>query len=366
MSDFNILRVNECNRMIYNAVRGPKKWFFFWACAVLMLFLNLGTGSIISGVESQWLVMAQEIIRSGDWFQPTVNGEVASGSPMICSWFIALISLFAGEINLFTARMPSALAALLLLGCTTGIARNLFGEKTAFLSGWILMTFYPFCMLGRTAGPEMENMAFTAAAVAWYVYCRNRRTLLDYFLFWAICSVGAQTGGFSVLIVPPCLVFMDLLLNSKLRSLLEWRFVAGTFLGILVYGLPFVLRIITAWNAGTDLSLFLEQILSAVRTAVNRDHTWGIYLKNVWQSSLPWMVVFCICAAGGVCRMFLHWKAVPPDEKWIFFSVLFLWILFPACGFGEGNILPAVPFMAVYCGYFLVNIPERPEKEKCT
>ena len=119
MADFTLLRFQDCSSALPGQIKKNKEYLFLWGTAILLLFLRLGTGAV-SGSEGRWLAVANEMLRSGDWLHPTINGVPYFDKPLISYWLIAIVSLLqGGEVNEFSARLPSALAALLALGSVT-------------------------------------------------------------------------------------------------------------------------------------------------------------------------------------------------------------------------------------------------------
>ena len=121
-------------------------YFWLYGAGAILLLLNLGTGNIINS-EARWTVVAREMLASGDWLHPTINGQPYFDKPLVSYWFICIVSWLAGVVNTWTARLPSALAGLVTLYCTVRIARQLFDERAGLWAGWSLIAFYSFAYL---------------------------------------------------------------------------------------------------------------------------------------------------------------------------------------------------------------------------
>ena len=242
MAEFTILRINECNKIVYNVMHGPKRWLFFWAAAVILLFLNLGNSSALSG-EAAYMAAASEIMQDpAKAFTLAVNEHNAEGLFVYRYWFTVLPSLFTGIMNEFSSRVFSALAAVMLLGCSVSICKNLFDEKTAFLSGWLLLTNFSFALYGRMAEPVMLSGAWIMAAIAWWIHCRGRRSSWDCFVFFAICAFGTQYAGLPGWGIPCfAVLFYGVLIRQKKP---DWNkaCIVGACWGILLYVLPGILE----------------------------------------------------------------------------------------------------------------------------
>ena len=75
----------------------------------LILFFNLWTRSLENHDYVRHAEVAREMIRSGEWVVPHLNGEVYIDKPPLVFWLIALPSSIYGGVTPFLARLPSVL-----------------------------------------------------------------------------------------------------------------------------------------------------------------------------------------------------------------------------------------------------------------
>ncbi|RMD58729.1 MAG: phospholipid carrier-dependent glycosyltransferase, partial [Nitrospirae bacterium] len=122
---------------------------FFWAIALLLLFFNLGSRGLWT-VEGRWAEVAREMLHTGDFFHPQINGEPYFDKPLLTYWLIVLISYFTNQLNEWVVRMPSALSGMLSLFCVRYLGRRLYNKEVGDLAGWILLTTYGFLFWART------------------------------------------------------------------------------------------------------------------------------------------------------------------------------------------------------------------------
>ena len=241
-----------------------KQWVLLYAAAALVLFFRIGTGDI-NGSEGRWLSVADEMLRSGDWFHPTINGQPYFDKPLLSYWFIALLSKLVGGVSEWTARIPSAAAALLTLTAVISIARRLFSPTAALAAGWVLTATYSFVYWGRLAEADMWNAAFIVAATAWYLRFREKRSLVGYAVFWGLCAAGAQTKGLAAAIIPAAAAGTDMLLNRRLKFHCNLKSWFGLLCGILLY-------------AGYSVSVpVLQNIVAAQADPAQKNLVMGFY-----------------------------------------------------------------------------------------
>ena len=146
MSEFTIMRMNDCNRIVLDAIHGPKKMFVFWICAILAVFFNLGLTNVTES-EGAFFVAVQ-----------TLHWESWTPLSSQISAFLVRLSQPREVVPVCSAyivRLPAALSALWIIGCTGGILKLLNGEKAAYLGKWLLLVSYPVWSLNRIAGIEV-------------------------------------------------------------------------------------------------------------------------------------------------------------------------------------------------------------------
>ena len=125
--------------------------FRSWALAVVLLaatifLLRLGDRSFW-GSESRWGEITREMQLTGNYFWPTINGEVYYDKPLLSYWLIAATAYLTGALNELTVRLPSAMAGLLGVALLMVLTRQIYDDQTAVLAGCILATFLQLCFL---------------------------------------------------------------------------------------------------------------------------------------------------------------------------------------------------------------------------
>lgn len=131
---------------------------------LLLLALAAATFAANSGalpaniMEARNLTTAREMVEKGNWLVPTMNGELRLEKPPLPTWATALAMAAFGQDELAWLRLPSALAALLLLVFLFKLTEELTEDAlTPFLAaGTVATSFYVF---------------FMARDISWDVFC---------------------------------------------------------------------------------------------------------------------------------------------------------------------------------------------------
>lgn len=331
----------------------------FWCVAVALLFFRLGATTTWQS-EDRWLEIAREMIDSGDYLSPTINGTVYFDKPLLGYWLQVAVAMLRGGLDEFALRAPSALAALLALWATIDLGRRLWSPASGRLAGWILLTSLGFVQWGRLGEADMENLAAAIVAVNWYWRHRDRTGFIAYATFYAILAIGAQCKGLAAVAVPLLAVCADLD-KRKLRAHIDIRHAAGLIVGMAIYLLPFLLS--TAENtqaapisaaAGaipeTGLGLVLRENL--VRYFAPFDHTGPIYtyLIALPQYLFPWSPVLIAALIAAVETG----RRRDASSRWLLLAFLFIFAFFTLSGSRRNYyILPLLPYGALIVARFL-------------
>lgn len=358
MSDFTILRFHECSENLLSQLAKSRKWIFFWCCAILLVFFNLGL-DVIAGSEGRWFAVVREMLLSGDWLHPTINGQPYFDKPLVSYWFMAFLSkaVNQGVLNEFLARAPSAIFALLAMVALIRLARRLYGESAAWLAAWIFLTVYPFAYWGRRAEADMESLAFILIAVTWYVASRETKSFFRYFLFWLVCAIGAQTKGLPCFAVPVGVVLVDVAVRNAWLKHLNWKFLLAFLCGMACYFLPFLAEGMTqdgGYDADGLTLVFRENVVRAFNPWDHKDSPWFMYFPWTARLMLPWTPFFVLALAAFLMR---GWKKASQDDRWLVLSIVLIFAMF---AISESRrvyyILPIVPFCVLLTAAWLTRV----------
>ncbi|MCA9132127.1 MAG: glycosyltransferase family 39 protein, partial [Planctomycetales bacterium] len=135
-----------------------------------VFFVELGAARLWDRDEPRNARASHEMLARGDWIVPTFNGSLRDHKPILLYWGQMLSYLTLGESE-FTARLPSALCALLTVGATAVLASRLSGKRRGishegFWAAGAMATCSLFVMAGRAATPDSCLIAFSTLGIA--------------------------------------------------------------------------------------------------------------------------------------------------------------------------------------------------------
>ncbi len=174
--------------------------------AVLAVFFELGRMDVTSDNEGQRVTPPVEMLRSGDYIVPTINGLDYLVKPPLLYWAIAGVYKATGIINEWTARIPTAICSVLAVLCLYLCIRRETGEKTARWAALILLAS-PYFM-DRSRWAELDVPLTLATMLS--MFALRAACLAQGFskrLGFAVLS-GLSLGAAAMLKGPPAFLFV--------------------------------------------------------------------------------------------------------------------------------------------------------------
>ncbi|MCX6237865.1 MAG: glycosyltransferase family 39 protein, partial [Bacteroidia bacterium] len=133
----------------------------FLLLLITFIAFVVNNGSIEANImEARNLTTAREMLQKNNWLEPTMNGELRLEKPPLPTWIAAATMHFSGDDNLSLLRLPSALAALLMVFF-------LFKLTTELTEDHLL----PFLVAGTSA--TSFYIFFMARDISWDIYCHS-------------------------------------------------------------------------------------------------------------------------------------------------------------------------------------------------
>ncbi len=275
---------------------------FFYAFAVVMLFpallWHLGFLAInFPTDEPTRAIVALEMIVSGNYVTPTINGDFYYNKPPLYNWIIIAYYKLAGNYSEFTLRLP-VVVGLLLFGLTIfWFVRRHLGNKQGFIVAILFITSGRILFWDSFLG--LIDITFS-----WLVYLsfmliyhfREKKQYLALFL-----ASYLLTGITFLMKGLPSLVFQGITLlavfsyNREFRKLFSWRHFAGIGLFLLIIGVYYYAYFqVHPFDIKIFKTLFSE---SEKRTIIN--YGWVRFTTHLFTFPLemfyhffPWSVLW--------------------------------------------------------------------------
>lgn len=314
------------------------------ALAAVLFLVNLGGYDLWPPDEPRFAQVAREMMQTGDYLVPRVNGLPYKEKPPLLFWAQALLAIPFGDVTEVPARLPSALAGIATILLTYVLVTKLYDKRTAFWAALILTTTQRFWWQARFGQIDMLLAACLTAAFLFFWLWHMKR--LDRYLvgFYLSITAGVFAKG------PPAVIFPILMaLTFSWKRKEERRQLHLTF------GMAVVAFLIAAWliparmvvsvetssgAASSIASNLFRQTIGRFFLGVSHANPPWYYLLNLpvdlfpWSLFLPWTLVWVWKQrkAGQEMRFLLSWIL----PAFVFFSMcigkraLYLLPLYPA------------------------------------
>ena len=203
-------------------MRPPRDALLLLALAGLLLLVGLGAVALTDRDEGANAEAAREMLEARAWITPTLGGAPRFAKPAFVYWLTAgaYAALGVGET---AARLPSAVAALLLVLVQYAFARWAFGGDVSWRAALVLLLSVEYVAIGRMALTDATLALWTT--VAGYAFLRGWWGAQPrgpwYALAWIAAGLAALAKGPVGLLIPLAGVVGYLLLAGGLGQ--AWR-----------------------------------------------------------------------------------------------------------------------------------------------
>ncbi len=316
--------------------------------------------------EAREGLVVQDIVAHGRWALPLRNGELPSKPPLY-HWIAAGAAEARGEVSDVMVRLPSALAAAVVVMATFLFAVDTGGRLSAWLAIGALFGMLRFWVSATEARVDMLFTACVAVAlVAFYRWYRRRGGLARGLCYLAVAGAVLTKGPAGAVL--PALIILVFVARER-RHGADVRVTLAGFWSTPLAAVA-TLLVLTwyalAYRAGGHEFL----VLHLVRENADRFLGHGVFGEHGGRSRLsmvralatdllPWNLVLLWAAyrwARGVredeAARFLH--------AWWLVIVVFFTI---AYGKRDVYLLPLYPAIAVLVGRALVTAVSSTDRE---
>jgi 4-amino-4-deoxy-L-arabinose transferase len=313
---------------------------------LLFYILPLGFRPIFIPDESRYAEIPREMIASGDWIVPHLDGLRYFEKPVMGYWLNAISIKMFGE-NAFAVRFPSAVgtglsALLIFLLVRRFLNRNYLGSITAL----IFLTCFEVYGVGTfNVLDSMLAMFMTAAMTSFFfaytadTSSKNKQGFL--FLFGVFCGLAFLTKGFLAFVVPVLVIGPFMIWERRFKELffIPWISIVGAAL----VALPWVVLIHLKEPDFWHFFIWNEHIRRFMSQNAQHSQSFMYFFLVLPAAVLPWTFLFPAVILG--------LKRTGLKNSMVRYAVC--WFLFPFLFFSMSNgklltyILPCFPPLAI-------------------
>jgi len=329
------------------------------ALVTVLWFATLPLRPLFNPDEGRYAEIPREMLATGDWVIPHLNGLAYLEKPPLQYWATAAaLSVFGhGE---FAARFYTACCALATLGLVWLVAWALWQTAAAWRAAAVLSSMVLFVVLGQVLTLDMSLTFYMTLSLAGFLLAqqatgsgvvapssssagaRQRGWMV---VAWAAAALGVLTKGLVAAAIPAAVL---VLYCAYSRDFTPWRRLHAAV------GLPVFLAIAVPWHWMAALRMpgflqffFVHEHLSRYLTpSADREEAWWFFAAVFALGSIPWTLPALRVVAIGWRRRGARGQFDPVLFLWI-------WVVFICLFFSLSDsklipyILPAFPALAL-------------------
>ena len=330
------------------------------ALAVLLMGAGFGLRDPWPADEPRFALIAQDMLRSGDWLIPRVGGDLYADKPPFYFWLLASAMALTGSLRL-GFLLPSLLAGVGTVLLVYDLLRRARGREVALAGAFVLLVTYQFTWQARQA--QIDGVLCFLTTLSLYGLLRH--LLLGpapgwFVTGWAAAGLGVITKGVGFL---PLLVLLPFVVLAR-RG---WPAPVSGVGGLWVPGAAAMLFAIGLWFVPMMLATAAGGELLAYRNEILFEQTVTRYAGAWHHHEPPWHYLTHVIPVLWLPLVALtpwlgpRWRAALRDRD-TFVAVLLVWVVIVVVFFSASSgkrgvyVLPAVPALAMAAAPWLPEL----------
>ncbi len=267
----------------------------------LLFFVELGHLPLLDPDEGRYAEIPREMLASGDWIVPRLDGVLYFEKPPLYYWLNA-ISIEVGGMGEWSSRFWSALFGLAGTGLAFVLARSAGRGASGRAAALVLGTSPLYLVLARLNTIDMTLSFFISAALTCFWLAHDRepgpRARLLWYGGFAGAALAVLTKGLVGLLIPGAVAGLFILVTGQWAILRRVPWFRATAL-FLVLAVPWHLAV---GARHPDFYWFYFVHEHFLRYATMTSHRWKpfwFFVPIVLGGMLPWSAQLAAAAKLG-------------------------------------------------------------------
>jgi 4-amino-4-deoxy-L-arabinose transferase len=268
---------------------------------IFLYILPLGIRPIIIPDESRYAEIPREMISSGNWIVPRLNGLRYYEKPVMGYWLDALSIRLFGE-NAFAVRFPSAAATGLSAFMIFLLIRRFSGEITdATLGALIFLTSFMVYGIGTFNILDSVLAMFVTASMTSFFFAfdaksSKKKKNVYLWLFGMFCGFAFLTKGFLAFVLPVVTIVPFMIWEGRFKELLvvSWLPIFVSVLVVMPWAVLVHFKAPDFWN----FFVWNEHIKRFLSSGAQHHESFWYYTYLLPAAVLPWTFFFPAAILG--------------------------------------------------------------------
>lgn len=319
-------------------LKNKKLLLGIFVLAIFYLYLaHLGSYHLMDPDEGRYNQIPREMLLSGDFITPHLNGVEYFEKPAFQYWFTAIMMKIFG-VTEFAGRILPALSAIGCVGLAGFLGTMMYSRKVGLLASAILATS---CLNLIVASINILDMALTlfmtACMVFFYAFERTEKKKW-LVAFYIAMGFGVLTKGLVAIILPFGILFWYTILTKRPRLFLKLFYLPG-ILAFLIVTIPWFYLVCQANHDFFYFFFVREHFLRFTTKMHDRFQPWWFFIPFVIIGMLPWTgFLLSLFSKKGVIR-----KTTSQRNRFdIIFLLLWFFIIFIFYSISDSKLVPYI------------------------
>ncbi len=332
------------------------RWFFLFVLASLIYVGSAWTPALLDDADAANAETAREIVERNDWVTLHMNGVRFLEKAPVMYWAIALSYKVFG-VSTSAARLPLAIAGILLVLLVAAFGQWMGGERTGFYAGLAMCVGLGAYLFTRILIFEVILTLWITAALYVFlkVYYGEWRTQWAY-AFYALLAAAVLSKGLIGAIFPLAILFVFVLVTGNWRRIWQMHPLTGTLL---------FLALAVPWHALASVRndkffwfyFINEHVLRFLGKRYPKDYD-TVPLFPFWALHLVWLFPFSFFLPLASRRLRALWQPAERADQlrllaWIWFLMIVGFFSFSTRQ--EYYTYPTFPALALLAGTALAQ-----------
>jgi 4-amino-4-deoxy-L-arabinose transferase-like glycosyltransferase len=340
-------------------------WWLVIAVAVIW-FANLEYRKLIKPDEGRYAEIPREMVVSGDWTTPRLNGLKYFEKPPLQYWATAAAYTVFGE-HQWTSRLWMGLTGFagILLVWFAGL--RLFGREAAGYAAILLGSSMLYVLMGHINTLDMGVTFFLTLGIAGLLLgqtqtdtTKRRNWML---LAWAALGLAVLSKGLMGLVLPGAALFIYAMVQRDFSVFKRMHWLPGLAVFLLITA-PWFYLVMKANPEFFQRFFIYEHYTRFTTKDLGRYQPWYYFIPILLAGMLPWTVLmfdtlFRTAFGSGLGR-----DSKPPGTfnaaRFLLIWAVFIYLFFTVSGSKlPSYLLPMFPALALLMGKQLAVMNSR-------
>ena len=336
-----------------NTNNWQRDFLLLFLCIGLFFCIGLGARPYITPSEARYIEIPRQMLTTGDFLTPHINGVQYFEKPPLFYWLQALfLSLGSSE---FFGRIATTLVVTLTCLMTYATGRLLYGRTAGLLAATTLATSVMGYGLSRIAMLDAPVTLFLTCTIASFIFAYKTEQKKFYYFMYAAAALAVMTKGLIGIVIPGLVIGGWIIFANNWKILREVKLFTGALL-FLAIAAPWHILMAMKHPQFLDFYFIHEHFERFVSNEHKRTAPWWFFIAVTLAGMLPW--VFAIPHLMRNLKQKIQSVRVDGDKK----LFLLLWIVLPLLFFSFSNsklvpyIFPIFPPLFIVIGNRLATI----------